>query len=173
LALRVTVNRQHEIITTIEEEGRQLPKRVTDASRDQERRLEQALDRCAEPLDCVVAARASTPDGLRVKAEAFVLVALRYAWSQEGKALEDVARHGGARDHLAMSLACDVLTWRIGAGARPPIATPCGGELNNMVDLIDRLRAALPGPDGRPERPAAEWIDKPTRAYSCPSSLNC
>jgi len=149
LALKATLNRQHEIIAAIEEEGRQLPKRITDASRDQERRLEQALDRRTETLNCVVAARASTPDGLRVKAEALVLVALRYKWSQEGKALEEVARYGGTRDHLALSLACDVLTWSIGAGARPPIATPCGGELNTMAVLIDRLRAALPGQNSR------------------------
>jgi len=72
---------------------------------DQERRLEQALERRAETLDCIVAARASTPDGLRVKAEALVLVALRYAWQQEDKALEEVARSGDAGYRLALSLA--------------------------------------------------------------------
>jgi len=155
LALQVTLNQQHAIVAAIEEEGRQLPKRITHASRDHERRLEQALDRRAEILDRVVAARASTPDGLRVKAEVFVLVALRCVWSRESKALEEVARYGDARDHLALSLASDVLTWSIGAGARPSISTPGRGEPDTMADLIDRLRAALPGSDARPERPAA------------------
>jgi len=154
LALLVTLNQQHDIVSAIEAEKHHLPAGITDASRDQERRLEQALDRRTETLDCVIAAQASTPDGLRGKAGALCLVALGCAYSQEGQALEEIAYYGGAWN-LALSLACDVLTWSIGAGARSPISNPRSGELNTMADLTDRLRAALAGPDARPEHTVA------------------
>jgi len=154
LALLVTLNQQHEIIAAIEAEKHQLPAGITHASRDQERRLDQALDSRTETLDCVIAARAATPDGLCGKAAALCLVALGCAYSREGEALKEIAYYGGAWN-LALSLACDVLTWSIGAGARSPISNPGCVERNTMADLTNRLRAALPGQAARSERPAA------------------
>ena len=154
LALLVTLNQQHEIIADIEAEKHHLPAGITDASRDQERRLEHAMDRRTETLHCVIAAQASTPDGLRGKAGALCLVALGCAVSHEGEALEEIAYYGDAWN-LALSLACDVLTWDISARAGSPISNPRCGELNTIANLTDRLRAALPGPDARPERAVA------------------
>jgi hypothetical protein len=115
LALLVALRQQHDIIANIEAEGHHLPAGITDVSRDQERRLEQALDRCSETLDCVIATQAATPDGLRVKAEALGLVASGYAFPQEAETLEELAELGSVWHRLALSLACDMLAWSIDA----------------------------------------------------------
>lgn len=109
--LLVALKQQNDVLAAIEEEGHRLPKGITDASRDQERRLEQALDRRSETLDGIITTPACTPSGLRAKAEALELVALGYAGSQESVTLAQIGHYGGAWDRLALSLARDMLTW--------------------------------------------------------------
>jgi hypothetical protein len=115
LALLVTLKQQDDIIAAIEDEEHHLPEGITDVSRDRERRLEQALDRRAETLECIIATPAASPAGLRVKAEALGLLALGCAYSYQGDTLEEIARYGGVPDRLALSLARDVLAWRAAA----------------------------------------------------------
>jgi hypothetical protein len=110
-ALLVTLKQQNDIIAAIEEEGHHLPDGITDASRDQERWLEQALEPRRETLGRIITTVAATPAGLRVKAEALRLVALAYAFSEEDETLEEIAEYGGAWARLALSLARDVLAW--------------------------------------------------------------
>jgi mRNA-degrading endonuclease toxin of MazEF toxin-antitoxin module len=109
--LLVALKQQNDLIAAIEEEGRQLPEGITDASRDQERRLHHALDRRAETLDCIITTPASTPAGLRVKAKALRLATLGYVSSNEGRTLAQSAQYGDRWNDLALSLAHDVLAW--------------------------------------------------------------
>lgn len=113
--LLVTLKQQNDIIAAIEDERHHLPQGITDASRDQERRLQQALDRCRKTLDRIITTPAATPAGLRVKAEAIRLATRGSAFSHGRGPLEEIAEHGGAWDRLALSLACDVLAWRAAA----------------------------------------------------------
>jgi len=84
LALLVALERQNDLIAAIEEEGRQLPKGITHASRDQERRLERAMDRHAETVDRIIATPASTLAGLRAKAKALELATFDTVFSDDG-----------------------------------------------------------------------------------------
>ena len=111
LALLVVLERQNNHILAIEEEGHQLPKGITKASCDQERRLRRALDRHAETLERIIATPASTPAGLRVKAKALALATFDTAFSDDGGPLEHIAPSGDGWDRLACSLAGDVLGW--------------------------------------------------------------
>ena len=83
LALLVALERQNDLIAAIEEEGRQLPKGITHASRDQERRLERAMDRHAETVDRIIATPASTLAGLRAKAKALELATFDTVFSDD------------------------------------------------------------------------------------------
>lgn len=112
LALLVTLKQQNDLLAAIEEEARRLPRGITLASRDQERRLKQVLDRRTETLDGVIKTRACTPAGMRVKAEALRLVTLEYTISQDGELVDDIAQYGRPWERLALSLARDVLAWR-------------------------------------------------------------
>ncbi len=114
-ALLVTLRQQSDLIAAIEEEGHHLPERITDASRNQERRLKQALERRCETLDGIITTVAATPAGLCVKAEALRLVALGDAFSQAGATLEESAHYVGGWGSLALSLARDVLVWSAAA----------------------------------------------------------
>jgi len=111
VVLLVALEQQNNVIAAIEEEGRQLPQGITDADHDQVRRLEHALDRHAEMLECIITTPASTPAGLRVKAKALGLATFGDAISDDGATLEVIAQEGGACDRLALSLARDVLAW--------------------------------------------------------------
>jgi len=111
LVLLVALEQRNNAIAAIEEEGRMLPEGITDAGRDQERRLQHALDRHAETLDRIITTPASTPAGLRVKAKALELATFGDLLSDDGGTLEVIAQDGGGCDRLALSLARDVLVW--------------------------------------------------------------
>jgi hypothetical protein len=81
-ALLVTLQQESEIIAAIEEEGPHPHDGITDASRDQECRLEQALEHRCETLDRIITTVAATLAGLRIKAEALGRLALAYAVSR-------------------------------------------------------------------------------------------
>jgi len=106
LALLTTLERQNNHIDAILEEGRRLPKGITAASRDQERRLAQALDHHAGTLDRIIATPASTPAGLRVKAQALCLASFG---SDDGEAVDEIDLDGRGCGPLALSLIEDVL----------------------------------------------------------------
>lgn len=110
-ALLVALKRQNDHIAAIEEQGHHLPEGITDASRDQERRLRQALDRHTETLNRIIMTPASTPTGMRVKAQAMGLAAFGHVSSDEDGMLEETAQYGIGWDRLARSLARDVLAW--------------------------------------------------------------
>jgi len=88
LALLVVLERQNNLIVAIEEEGCQLPKGITQDSRDQERRLKRAMDRHAKTLERIIATPASTPAGLRVKAKALALADFGAGFSDDDRTLE-------------------------------------------------------------------------------------
>jgi hypothetical protein len=110
-ALLVALKRHNDLVAAIEEQGHHLPEGITDASRDQERRLRQALGRHAETLNRIIMTPASTPAGMRVKAQAMGLAAFGHRSSDEGGTLEETAQYGVGWDRLARSLARDVLAW--------------------------------------------------------------
>ncbi len=116
LALLGTLKRQGDFIAALEEEGRLLPEGITDASKDQERRMGKAVVLRAKILDSIAATRAATAGGLRAKAEAVALMVVADAFSDEGETLEEIvqSRYKDGRQRLALSLARDVLAWGVG-----------------------------------------------------------
>lgn len=109
VALLAQLHQDHAKIAAIEAEGDHLPDGITDASRDQERRLEDALDQREETWNRIIATPARTPAGMRAKAEALGMVVQFYAYAHEGDTLEEIATSGDARNRMALSLARDVL----------------------------------------------------------------
>ncbi len=96
-------------------EAERLPPGITDASRDQERRLAEALDARIDTIESIIITPALTPAGMQGKAEALGLVVLQYPYEDEGVTLAEVAENGDDRNRLALSLARDVLAWRASA----------------------------------------------------------
>jgi len=125
LALLAVLERQNNHIAAILEEGRQLPKGITAASRYQECRLEHALDHHAETLDRIIATPASTPAGLRVKAKALCLASFG---SDDGGAVDEIDLEGRGCDRLARSLVDDVLVLTTHLESRVARRLVGGGE---------------------------------------------
>ena len=110
-----TLKRQDATIAAIEAEGRAITGGISAASRGQERRLDKAADERAETIDTIIATPATTPAGMRAKAEAVGLVVLAYAYLDDGDTLETIAKQGDTPDRIALSLARDVLAGRASA----------------------------------------------------------
>jgi len=158
LALLVALERQNNLIEAIEEEGRQLPKGITRASRDQIRRLERALDRHAKTLDRIIATAACTPVGLRVKAKALELATFGTVSSDDSGTLEEIAQYGRGWARLAWSLAFDVLVWTKHLGTSTPAAdAPRWEGKKPRVPAVPTGRAVVRGQEWtRANRASAE-----------------
>jgi hypothetical protein len=115
IALLATLKQQNATIAAIEEEGEHLPDGITDASRDQERRMDEAADFREAIFASISATPAGTPVGMRAKAEALCTVIPLYSYVESGETLDEIAEGGDSREVMALSLARDVLAWRAGA----------------------------------------------------------
>ncbi len=112
LALVAQLHREHAALDAIEEEGDHLPPGITPASRDQERRMEAALDAREATWDAIATTAARTPAGMQAKAEALRSAVVFYAYSSSGETAEEIAEHGDTPERLALALVRDLLAWR-------------------------------------------------------------
>ena len=105
---------------TIQAEGKTLPPGITAQSRDQERRLADALHEHSYLIDQISDLPAATLAGVRAKAQAMLDVLERIVAPDKGaKSLDDIASGdaGQIEDCLSLSLARDVLAVVGGAAA--------------------------------------------------------
>lgn len=99
-------------VDAVAEEGDRLPDGITAASREQERRLDEAIDARNETVRRIIETPATGPEGMRVKAEALAALVVEYADSYEGSTVSEIAEEGKLPTRVALSLARDVLAWR-------------------------------------------------------------
>lgn len=103
--------RADALVAAIAEEGHRLPDGITPASKDQERRLAEAMDAREDMWERFAATPAKTSAGMQAKAEALGAALLLYTYAP-ARTLDDLAETGELHERLALSLARDVMAGR-------------------------------------------------------------
>ena len=108
--LQCALAAQREVVDRILAEDR-LPDGITPASRDHERRLDDACVAWEEILEDITDTPARTAAGMRIKAAVMSTVLTHFVCYHNDQDLDDIATGevGGIEDRLALSIARDLL----------------------------------------------------------------
>jgi hypothetical protein len=104
-----TLNRQWEVSEIIAEEMHSLPGGITPQSKGAERRMDDALGGWWGTVDQIIETPASSPSGLRAKAEAVQRVMACMTFCETNRPKAEQLADADADDRLAWSLAADIL----------------------------------------------------------------